>query len=71
MAPEVTLGRAYDEKVDVFAFGLIAWEVYAGTEPFPELLPTQSANVMAYDLQRPSLSAVGDMPSKLRVLMQR
>lgn len=36
MAPELFLGDEYDEKVDVYAFGILAYQVLCGKLPFPE-----------------------------------
>lgn len=37
MAPELYLKRAYDEKVDVFAFGTLVWEVLVRKIPYEGL----------------------------------
>ena len=34
MAPELYLKKAYDEKVDIFAFGTLIWEVMARKIPY-------------------------------------
>merc|ERR1711871_530810 len=34
IAPEIMLGDAYDQQVDVYAFGLVAWEVVMRQRPF-------------------------------------
>ncbi|XP_027001852.1 dual specificity testis-specific protein kinase 2 [Tachysurus fulvidraco] len=39
MAPEVLRGEIYDEKVDVFAFGIILCEIIARIEADPDVLP--------------------------------
>ncbi|XP_069568120.1 dual specificity testis-specific protein kinase 2-like [Brachyistius frenatus] len=39
MAPEVLRGELYDEKVDVFAFGIILCEIIARIEADPDFLP--------------------------------
>ncbi|KAM6976825.1 dual specificity testis-specific protein kinase 2 [Aplochiton taeniatus] len=39
MAPEVLRGELYDEKVDVFAFGIILCEVIARIEADPDFMP--------------------------------
>ncbi|AVL95162.1 putative serine/threonine protein kinase receptor [Moumouvirus australiensis] len=33
-APEIIRGEKYDEKADVFSFGIVMWEVLTGKEPF-------------------------------------
>ena len=36
-APEVTRGEAYSASVDVYAFGLLVWEMFSGKVPFQDL----------------------------------
>ena len=40
MAPELFQKKGYDEKVDVFAFGTLVWEIYAQELPFDGLEPS-------------------------------
>ena len=37
MAPEVAKGETYDEKCDVFSFGILFWEIVCLKQPFPRL----------------------------------
>lgn len=39
MAPELFMKKAYDEKVDVFAFGTLLWELVVRDVPFDGLEP--------------------------------
>jgi serine/threonine protein kinase len=34
MAPEVALGKAYNEKVDVYSFAVIVWSIATNKAPF-------------------------------------
>ena len=36
MAPELLEGRQYDEKVDVFSFAILLWEILTGIRPYEE-----------------------------------
>lgn len=35
MAPEVMMGAPFNEKADVYSFGIVLWEILTFTEPFP------------------------------------
>ncbi|KAM9792412.1 dual specificity testis-specific protein kinase 2 [Neosynchiropus ocellatus] len=59
MAPEVLRGELYDEKVDVFAYGIILCEIIARIEADPDVLPRTEdfgLDVEAFD------NMVGDCP---------
>ncbi|XP_029943596.1 dual specificity testis-specific protein kinase 2-like isoform X2 [Salarias fasciatus] len=61
MAPEVLRGELYDEKVDVFAFGIILCEIIARIEADPDFLPRTEdfgLDVKAFE------SMVGDCPPR-------
>lgn len=36
MAPEVLMGHNLNDKLDVYSFGLIMWEIFTRTEPYKE-----------------------------------
>ena len=40
LAPEVFQKKAYDHKIDVYAFGTLLWELFAREIPFEGLEPT-------------------------------
>ena len=35
MAPEVMLFKPFNEKVDVYSFGIVLWEIVMRQAPFP------------------------------------
>jgi len=41
MAPEIIMGRKYTEKADVYAFGIILWEILTRQEPYEDKEPMQ------------------------------
>ena len=41
MAPEIIQGRQYTQKADVYAFGIILWEVLTRLEPYEDKEPMQ------------------------------
>ena len=52
-APEVLRGEPYDEKADVFSFGIVLWEVISRQRPYPTINPMQLIGCVAF--QKPSL----------------
>lgn len=49
MAPEVfTQSCRYDQKVDMFSYALVIWEIHAAELPFSSLKPAAAAAEMAY-----------------------
>ncbi|KAI4325411.1 hypothetical protein MLD38_030814 [Melastoma candidum] len=43
MAPEVIEHRPYDNKADVFSFGIVLWELLTGEIPYAYMSPLQAA----------------------------
>jgi len=68
--PEITknLGH-YSEKVDVYSFALVVWEMLTGEIPFANLDGPQAAAQVAYTNLRPAIPA--SCPAPLRGLIQR
>ena len=67
-APEVIRGEKYDERADVYSFGVIMWEVVTRKEPFA------GRNFMGVSLdvlegRRPAIP--GDCPADFRKVMKR
>mmetsp|Transcript_1580 Transcript_1580/g.3958 ORF Transcript_1580/g.3958 Transcript_1580/m.3958 type:complete len:427 (+) Transcript_1580:172-1452(+) len=54
-APEVVLGEAYDEKADVFSFGIVLWELITRDEPYDGRPGLEVAFAVAKDGLRPRL----------------
>ncbi|KAI8539757.1 hypothetical protein RHMOL_Rhmol09G0207800 [Rhododendron molle] len=50
MAPEMIKGRSYGHKVDVYSFGLILWEMVAGTIPYVDMTPIQAAFAVVHKI---------------------
>ncbi|KAJ0682227.1 putative protein kinase TKL-Pl-4 family [Helianthus annuus] len=69
MAPEVIKRKSYGRKVDVYAFGLILWEMVAGTIPYKDMTPVQAAFAVAHKNLRPSIPA--NCPPAMRALIEQ
>lgn len=55
MAPEIIMGRKYTEKADVYAFGIILWEILTRLEPYEDKEPMQIVVEVVNDNLRPTL----------------
>ncbi|GLT49888.1 hypothetical protein SLA2020_234120 [Shorea laevis] len=69
MAPEMIKKKSYGQKVDVYSFGLILWEMVAGTIPYDDMNPIQAAFAVVNKNLRPVIP--GDCPPPLRALIEQ
>ena len=58
MAPEVVLRLPYNEKVDVYSFSIILWQMLSGQMPFKGMTREEHLQQVARDGQRPSLANI-------------
>ncbi|KAF5804049.1 putative protein kinase TKL-Pl-4 family [Helianthus annuus] len=58
MAPEMIKRKSYGWKVDVYGFGLILWEMVAGTIPYKDTTPIQAAFAVVHKVYRLHLSPI-------------
>jgi serine/threonine protein kinase len=68
MAPEVMRGESYDEKADVYSFGIVLWELLTGCVPFDGMSDYQMATKVNQDGYRLPLPAT--CPQKLGTLIR-
>ncbi|KAK4361124.1 hypothetical protein RND71_020076 [Anisodus tanguticus] len=68
MAPEMIKRKSYCRKVDVYGFGLILWEMVAGTIPYDDMTPVQAAFAVVNKNMRPTIP--GDCPPAMRALIE-
>ncbi|CAK9187368.1 unnamed protein product [Ilex paraguariensis] len=68
MAPEVINHQPYDQKADIFSFGIVLWELVTAKVPYDSMTPLQAALGVRQGL-RPDLPQ--DSHPKLLKLMQR
>ena len=46
MAPEVLSGKSYDEKADVFSYGIVVCEVISRLDADPDEIPRRKVNAV-------------------------
>ncbi|KAK7307454.1 hypothetical protein VNO77_40533 [Canavalia gladiata] len=69
MAPEVIEHKPYDQKADVFSFGIALWELLTGELPYSYLTPLQAAVGVVQKGLRPTIPK--NTHSRLSELLQR
>uniref|UniRef100_A0A804MAN8 non-specific serine/threonine protein kinase n=1 Tax=Zea mays TaxID=4577 RepID=A0A804MAN8_MAIZE len=55
MAPEMIQHRPYDQKVDVYSFGIVLWELITGMLPFANMTAVQAAFAVVNKGVRPAI----------------
>eukprot|EP00879_Flechtneria_rotunda_P017041 GHRR01017847.1.p1 GENE.GHRR01017847.1~~GHRR01017847.1.p1 ORF type:complete len:205 (+),score=88.55 GHRR01017847.1:274-888(+) len=55
MAPEVIEHKPYDEKADVFSFGVVLWELLTCKIPYSDMTPLQAAVGVVQKGLRPAI----------------
>jgi len=55
MAPEVALNQPYSEKVDIYSFGMILWQMLSGEVPFLDVCREDYMQQVVLDGQRPAI----------------
>jgi serine/threonine protein kinase len=51
MAPEIILNTGYDERCDVYSFGMIMYELFFEKKAFHEYLDAKAINIITLGLQ--------------------
>ncbi|KDP20979.1 hypothetical protein JCGZ_21450 [Jatropha curcas] len=69
MAPEMIKKKSYGRRVDVYSFGLILWEMVAGTIPYEDMNPIQAAFAVVNKNLRPVVPR--DCPPAMRALIEQ
>ncbi|EOY28224.1 Serine-threonine/tyrosine-protein kinase [Theobroma cacao] len=69
MAPEMIKKKSYGRKVDVYSFGLILWEMVAGTIPYEDMNPIQAAFAVVNKNLRPVIPH--NCPPAMRALIEQ
>ncbi|ETO21267.1 fibroblast growth factor receptor 2, partial [Reticulomyxa filosa] len=69
MSPESILINSYNTKTDTYSFGILMWEVFAGSEPYPDLAKISVALHVLHKNYRPRVP--NSWPAPLAYLIQR
>lgn len=69
MAPELFESNIYTNKVDVYSYGMILWEIVTGAVPFNDFTPIQIALRVSKEQLRPEIPS--DTPKALQSLIKR
>jgi len=69
MAPEVALRKPYNEKVDIYSFGIILWQMVTGETPFDGMSKATYIERVVMGGLRPSIPR--EVPKDLATLMQQ
>ncbi len=71
MAPEQIRGEAVDARADLFALGIILYELSTGRRPFTGATPADVSSAILRDVPVPILSIRGDLPRDLDRIIGR
>src|SRR5947209_6757795 len=69
VAPELFNGGAYSQASDIYAFGIIMWEISSGEKPFLENIHDKQLALRIFQGLRPTIT--NDTPQFYRNLMQK
>ncbi|MCO5547512.1 hypothetical protein L7F22_037374 [Adiantum nelumboides] len=69
MAPEMIQRRSYNNKVDVYSFGIVLWELITGNLPFQNMTAVQAAFAVVNKGIRPEIPT--DCSPSLALIMTR
>ena len=56
MAPEVALGKPYNEKVDIFSFAILLWQMLSLETPFENYNVAKHSDLVIHGKQRPPIN---------------
>ena len=71
MAPEQLVGGTIDERSDIFAFGIVLYELLAGVHPFRRSSPSDTMSAILRETPVPVSQYAKDAPSTARVTLDR
>jgi formylglycine-generating enzyme required for sulfatase activity/dienelactone hydrolase len=71
MSPEQVQGRAADHRSDLFSFGVVMYELLAGTHPFLRSTGLDTANAIVRDSPAPVPRFRGDVPRSVLAILEK
>jgi non-specific serine/threonine protein kinase len=70
MSPEQIQGREVDQRGDLFAFGIILYEMLTGRHPWPRPSPVETLHAILHD-DPPAIQAASLMHAELAAIVQK
>jgi serine/threonine protein kinase len=70
-SPEQLLGEAVTEETDIYSFGVVGYEILAGTGPFAGSSPREMVAAQLQTAPRPLAELRGDVPPELARVIER
>jgi len=71
MSPEQALGLELDHRTDIFALGVLLYEMLAGQRPFAHRTPLEAAVSVTRDEPRPLSELIDDLPAGVDEVLAR
>jgi serine/threonine protein kinase/tetratricopeptide (TPR) repeat protein len=71
MAPEQVRGESVDSRTDLFALGVVLYELTSGRRPFAGKTPADIGSAILRDTPQPLASLRGDLPADLERIVGR
>ena len=71
MSPEQLLGGQVDERSDIFAFGILLYELLAGVHPFTRASPSGTMSAILRETPSPVSQYAKDAPESARITLDR
>ncbi len=71
MSPEQAAGKPVDARSDIFAFGVVLYELLAGARPFTGQSDIEVLNAILHATPRPLAEMQADLTAELRIVVEK
>ena len=71
MAPEQVMGQAIDRRTDIYAFGVVIYEMLSGKTPFAHTTPLATAHAQAYEAPPPLRTITRAVPESAETVVMK